>query len=630
MNSAQSARSVPFQCASVPLRRTRTACWLQAPAAWLVLFVLPVLLTLGRVAPADAAETTPALPALARAEFHADADPAARRTLAPVIEAALAPFRLAPDADDADAERELRRAERALRDALASEGYFRARLPFDAAPPGESPPFFVRVNPGPLTRVADVELKFAGAITGSEFVERLAALRTGWLLSAGAPFRSSDWERAKTQLLLAVESRDFAGARLTASEAIVDPQMSTASLSVEVDSGPAYRVGPLQITGLERYDEKLIARFNPFRKGDPYDRAKLIEFQQALQESPFFSSVLLHLQLDPALAEAAPLRVEVSEAKTKRFAAALGYGTDTGARAEVTYRQTILFGLPYTLATGVRADDSGQFAFADILLPPKPNAARDSFGVLGENSDIENQRVKRFAIGAQRNLLTGPRDGHNLETRYGLRYEWEERSTPSGPQLENKTLSTTATWTWRRVDSLIDPRAGNIVSLSGSVGVGRLDWDNSFVRALGRIQQYVGVGARDVLILRAEAGYVAADSPDIVPTEFLFRTGGSNTVRGYSYQSLGVEQGGAIVGGQALAVASAEYVHWLELGGGNWGIAAFVDAGDANTSFRNLDIAVGAGVGARWRTPAGPLAVDLAYGFRDSSVRVQFSVAIAF
>jgi translocation and assembly module TamA len=133
-----------------------------------------------------------------------------------------------------------------------------------------------------------------------------------------------------------------------------------------------------------------------------------------------------------------------------------------------------------------------------------------------------------------------------------------------------------------------------------------------------------------VLIVRGELGAVEADTADVVPTRFLFRTGGSTTVRGYDYESLGVSQGGATVGGRALALASVEYVHWLQRWGGNWGIAGFVDVGDAADSFKELKAAVGVGVGVRWRTLAGPLAVDVAYGERDKQVRVHFSVAIAF
>ena len=102
--------------------------------------------------------------------------------------------------------------------------------------------------------------------------------------------------------------------------------------------------------------------------------------------------------------------------------------------------------------------------------------------------------------------------------------------------------------------------------------------------------------------MRGELGAVEADTADVVPTRFLFRTGGSTTVRGYDYESLGVSQGGAIVGGRALAVASVEYVHWLQRWGGNWGVAGFVDVGDAADSFKEMKAAVGVGMGVRWRT----------------------------
>jgi translocation and assembly module TamA len=123
---------------------------------------------------------------------------------------------------------------------------------------------------------------------------------------------------------------------------------------------------------------------------------------------------------------------------------------------------------------------------------------------------------------------------------------------------------------------------------------------------------------------------VEAESIAAVPTKFLFRTGGTTTVRGYDYESLGVKQGTATIGGRALAVASAEYVKWLDVLGGGWGVAAFVDVGDAAENWSTLDPALGVGLGVRFRTPAGPLAVDVAYGERERQVRVHFSVAIAF
>ncbi len=81
------------------------------------------------------------------------------------------------------------------------------------------------------------------------------------------------------------------------------------------------------------------------------------------------------------------------------------------------------------------------------------------------------------------------------------------------------------------------------------------------------------------------------------------------------------------VGGRYLATGTVEYVRWLTP---EWGAAAFVDVGDAADCGDELGANVGYGIGARWRTPAGPLAIDLAYGERDRKFRLGFSVAVAF
>jgi translocation and assembly module TamA len=113
-----------------------------------------------------------------------------------------------------------------------------------------------------------------------------------------------------------------------------------------------------------------------------------------------------------------------------------------------------------------------------------------------------------------------------------------------------------------------------------------------------------------------------------VPEEYLFRIGGSNSVRGYGYQSLGIRNGTSVSGGRVMLAASAEYVHWFEKS--NWGAAVFADDGDAADSWKDLSQKQGYGLGARYKTPAGPLALDLGYGRQDRRVRLDFSIAIAF
>ena len=549
--------------------------------------------------------------------------------VATALEDALARYRLPDEADEADEERELRRAERTAIEVLATEGYFSPTVRFEPNP-ARVPRYRLIVEPGRLTTVTTVDVAFKGALAGPAYAERAAALRRDWGLAVGAAFRSPDWEAAKNRLLLAVTARDFAAATLTSSRADVDVETASAVLQVEVDSGPAYRVGPLRVQGLERHDATLVERFNPFTPGDPYDRAMMLQFQQALQETPYFRSVVVTLDLDNATDNVAPMRVRLREAMTRRFSAGIGFATNTGAHIEAVYRQSITFGRPYILQTGFRVDQTGEFAYADLIFPPQRGGARDSVGALIENSDIENLQINRWGLGAARSRLTGPRDGRNVETQLAFNFEHERRETPLDPPITLDVLSSTYTWTRRDVDDFTNPRRGNLFQLQGSVGIGSLSVDDAFVRGFGSVVQFFPVGPRDVLILRGQLGAVQAESTNVVPNKFLFRTGGALTVRGYDFESLGVEQGGAIVGGRALVVGSVEYVKWLQRWGGNWGVAAFVDAGDAAARFGDLDLALGYGLGARWRTPAGPLAVDVAWGERFQQLRVHFSVAIAF
>ena len=98
-------------------------------------------------------------------------------------------------------------------------------------------------------------------------------------------------------------------------------------------------------------------------------------------------------------------------------------------------------------------------------------------------------------------------------------------------------------------------------------------------------------------------------------------------MRGYEFESLGIQQGDAIVGGRRLAVGSMEYTHWI---GENWGAAAFVDIGNAWDEGLSFDPALGYGVGGRFRTPIGPIRADLAYGEKTGQFRIHFSVGYTF
>jgi translocation and assembly module TamA len=148
-----------------------------------------------------------------------------------------------------------------------------------------------------------------------------------------------------------------------------------------------------------------------------------------------------------------------------------------------------------------------------------------------------------------------------------------------------------------------------------------------FGRGIAQLAGWIPFDIKTQLALRAEAGAVVASTSDGIPAPLLFRTGGDTTVRGYAFQSLGPRVGDATVPGRYYALASAEVVRWIEP---SWGIAVFVDAGNAADRVRDLKPVYGYGVGGRLRTPIGPFRLDLAYGEETKSVRVHLSVGLLF
>ncbi|HYC35890.1 MAG TPA: BamA/TamA family outer membrane protein [Usitatibacter sp.] len=490
----------------------------------------------------------------------------------------------------------------------------------------------VTVDPGPRTVVDDIAIEFAGDLAGEggEREARRRQIREAWSMAKGTPFRSADWEVAKTKIGEDLSSKVYATGAIASSEARVDAEAARAHLKLVLDSGPPFSFGDVEIEGLSEYSEALVRRVVDLRLGEPYDRERLTELQRAVQNGPWFSSVVVDIERDPARARAVPVKVTVTERPTREVGLAFGYGTDDGARAEAAFRHRNLFDRGFDLQSSLRVSQKRQIGFADVYLPPGLHRSRsrgtvpfqDSFGVLAERSDIEKLEISRFAVAGYRHFKLD-----NWELRAGLSYQIE-RSHPEGADERIKrALAPIVATTFRWVDDLFDPRKGGVLNLQVAAGSKALASGNDFIKAYGQYQHWVPITPRDQLLLRTELGTTIANSREGIPEDFLFRAGGSRSNRGYAYQALGVREGEAIVGGRYIATATAEFVHWLNE---QWGAATFVDVGDAADTRDDWQLNPSYGVGARFKTPAGPFALDLAYAQRERRFRLSFSVTVAF
>ncbi|HXZ49974.1 MAG TPA: BamA/TamA family outer membrane protein [Usitatibacter sp.] len=512
----------------------------------------------------------------------------------------------------------------------ASEGYFSSTvdLRFDEGRTHAT----VAVEPGPRTTVEEVTIEFAGdlALPGPRREARRKALREAWTLKAGEPFRSADWEAAKIAIQESLTDEDYPAGTIASSEARVDAAAAKARLTVVLASGPPFTLGALSVEGLHHYPESVIRRVMNLEPHERYSRARLASLQRRIQSGPWFSSVVVDVDHDPAHAEAAPVKVVVVERARRDVGIAVGYGTDDGARVETAYRDRNLLDRGFDLQSSIRAAQYDQLGYADVYLPPGllrtaggaeiPYA--DSVGVLAEHSTIQNLASSRLAVAGYRHFRLDSR-----EFRVGLSYQ-VERDYPQGAEPRvTRALAPIVSFTWRHLDNLYDPRRGGVLNLQLAAGSEKLASGEDFLKVYGQYQRWIPLGERDQLLLRAELGHTFTPSRLGLPEDFLFRAGGAHSNRGYAYESLGVREGDAVVGGRYVATATAEYVHWLNAA---WGAAVFTDVGDADDSVKALDLNPSFGAGARLRTPAGPLALDLAYAERERRFRVSFSVTVAF
>ncbi len=513
-----------------------------------------------------------------------------------------------------------RRLQGTLSEILATEGYFAPSFEFSEADGA----LHLKLDPGPRTLVKALDLSIAGPLD-EPFREEL---RHDWPLPVGQPFRQEDWNSAKQQVLARLLTSEYADAKLLDSEAAIDVETHSAALRAHYDAGPRYRFGTLRVEGLQRYEPALVERYNRVvQAGQPYREERLNALQSTLQSTPYFASVQAVIDREAAEIGAdgtatVPVVVRVRERATQRVSFGAGASSNTGARVEFNYHDANLFSRAWELDTGLRLEQKKQTAYADVFLPPDERFRRNSVGAMAEATDIAGLKTERYAFGAQTVQQRG-----SVEQRLSLNWQHELREPDGASPVTSRALVPNAMWIWRRVDNLLDPHQGTVLQAQIGGGSRAALSDQNFVRLHSRIQHYIPLGRRDTLTLRGEIGTTLADSRQHVPQDYLFRTGGASSVRGYAYQSLGIKEGAATVGGRYLGIASAELTHWLDE---DWGVAAFVDAGDAVDSLHDVRLAVGYGLGARWRSPAGPIGVDLAYGERTHGFQLHFSLAIPF
>jgi translocation and assembly module TamA len=554
----------------------------------------------------------------------------------------LARFQSIPDQEainPAELERLMRAAPAQARALLETQGYFNAVVTVkrEGLNANNLPLLRMQVQLGEQTTVAQVNIKAViETKTPTEQVNQpVNTLRQQWPLRVGDAFTQNSWASAKSNVLAQLRARGYAAANWASSRAQIDAPSNSANLTLALDSGPLYRLGPLRIEGLSRFDEDSVRNLAKFSAGDVYDERLLTEFQDRLQKAGLFEGASVELDADLQTAHAAPVLVRVKEFTMQQATVGVGYSANTGARLSVEHFHRRVFGTRWRAKNKLALGAVNQSWELDLTSHPLEGLYRN----------LLSGSVARLRNDGQLLQSWNARVGRTQDTPLIERLFFGELAHARLESDQEISRADAASinyhWIYRDIDNVLLPTRGLTSSIQAALGWARgslsvanqptLNEQGPFGRAYTRLTWYQPLLQSSWYgTARLEAGQVFTRNVIGVPETLLFRAGGDDSVRGYNFRSLGPTRNGVTISGRSLVTASAEIARPISAKYPAYWWAAFVDAGDAADRFAELRPALGYGLGLRWRSPVGPLRVDLAYGQKTQKVRMHLSVGIAF
>lgn len=545
-------------------------------------------------------------------------------------------YRAVTDLDDAELARLVVLAERNVRNLVGTLGYFSPGISITREGAANArPTIIVAVEPGPPTLAGPVTVDFEGDIATSaeaDAVAQRAEIRRDWRLPTGQPFTQDAWDGAKTQALRQLVARRYPAGRLASSLADIDAPADTAYLGLKLDSGPLYRLGPMQVSGIERYDPVLVPRLARLSEGAVYDQKQLADAQLRLASSGYFDSAYIFVdpESDPA---AAPVQVQVREARLQKVVFGVGASTDNGPRASVEHTHHRVPGIGWRAVTQLQLERKSPFAQTEWTSIPDDASWR--WVALGRVERVDDDEL---VTNGQRLRFGRTQTGDSIDRNIYVQYDRARVSASAGSSVtpsdagDGSALSANYVWTGRYFDSLPFPTRGYGLGFELGGGFTLSEKRQPYVRTVGR---WLGVksltGSR--LAFRAEGGAVMAADDARVPSTQLFRTGGDGSVRGYGYRDIGIQLPSGITGpGRYMAVGSVEWQRPIRRNGllTEWEHTLFMDAGAVADKPQDFKPSVGIGTGVRWKSPIGPLQIDLAYGVKVQALRLHVNVGFTF
>ncbi len=503
------------------------------------------------------------------------------------------------DASDALVKRVHSRAAKQMAKALQPFGFYHARVTSTLELQGASWVARFSVDKGAPTLVASADVAVQGG--GADDVRVKRALKV-FAPAAGDILDHAIYEASKTKIADTLAERGYLDATLLEHRVAVRLADQSARIKLHFESGTRFKFGETQFDGAQLSNSVLLG-YLPYRGGQDYRQDRLIELQQRLLDSDYFSEVEIETDQANALDHIVPIVVRVKPAMRTVYTGGVAFGTDSGfgVQGGMTRRWVNALGHKASARAEIRQrlnSLGGQYVI------PLPGADRESLNFAlsyrDETTDTLEQQLATLLIARQKEHEFGSLVyGIGAQSGDFIVGELAGSSTLVYPEVR---------WTRRKTDDFLNPREGWSLTAEARGAPSGLG-DASFAQLRAEAKLLRPHRENNRWVARLALGALWTDDFESMPPQLRFFAGGDRSLRGFGYQTLGPPNAlGNVGGGRYLAVGSFEYERHLF---GDFGLAGFVDAGNAfNAS--DFELAAGAGVGLRWRSPVGLVRVDLA------------------
>ncbi len=522
-------------------------------------------------------------------------------------------------------ERFRRQADEKILTAMEPYGYYNARVTTTIEEAG-SGAYRLRVSvvPGEPVRVMEATVALHGPGADEVTLKRQA---DAFPLKKGDVLLQQGYEEAKGQLLSQAQELGYLDADFAAHEIRISKERSAARIRLELETGRRYFFNGARIEGASNYPDQFVRRYLAFKPGEAFSYARLGETQLNFTNSERFREVNVTPEKAEARDDRVPVLVQLKPAPSRSLRQGIGYGTDTGARVNVRYRDLNILQRGHEFYSNLYIAERFQGVAAGYILPDAVDIRSTTVLQLNlQQEDVTTYTSRLIALELAKNHSFGKRE---LGTAY-IRLQREEY-TIGDQDSSSRLILPGLRLTGDHFDNPIRPSRGfrYAFDLRGTHRL--LGSDAELLQLISAGSWFLPLPWRLSLQARARAGITLLSDPLIeLPPSLRFFAGGDQSVRGYAYQSLGpLDASGQVVGGKHLFTGSVELERALF---SDWGVSAFYDAGNAFDSFTEVRLFEGAGVGVHYYTPVGALNLSVArqIGVEDPGFRIHFTVGFEF